>query len=415
MRNFLLCFLQSSKQGEGKVFWIMTSQIKLRRLTPHFFLFLLMGAFGKWGFFHDKLAVLAELGISQPAPAPLRAVHCTAAYYSPTRCPPVKHYLHCSGLKEFPARSLDPTVGKTTCVSTPQPSQEGDKTGAVQPSLICHQTRSKKQGSSEPKEASHEVFLLINETRNQPNHCKRLSQLIINHPFMGNLAIMERCSRSGGSSRWDWLVLPEDKHKKHQRQGWKWPCLPKLCIGDGFCFCVKGRKETQNHIITVHSCSLSKQGAFDTVTVPNVSPELQPSHHILSIPMTALNSIHCFVSPESGRVCANMDVPGATLALHGVIRAAASASLPFVLVWWSVLRPPPPENAAHLFLLAKFFAALQEGEGFNQTLSVPGGKLQCRQNKPPKTEPPNTPKPLQVQNITHDEKHVKLCSFFSWN
>lgn len=56
----------------------MTSQIKLRRLTPHFFLFLLMGAFGKWGFFHDKLAVLAEPGISQPAPAPLRAVHCIA-------------------------------------------------------------------------------------------------------------------------------------------------------------------------------------------------------------------------------------------------------------------------------------------------------------------------------------------------
>lgn len=152
---------------------------------------------------------------------------------------------------------------------------------------------------------------------------------------------------------------------------------------------------------------------FNIVTVQNMSPELQPPHHILNVQVTALNSTHCFISIESGRVCANTDVLGAAPALHGVIRAAAPASLPFVLVRWSVLRLPPPENVAHLFLLAKFFAALQEGEGFNQTLSVPGGKLQCRQNKPPKTEPPNTPKPLQVQNITHDEKHVKLCSFFS--
>lgn len=55
-------------------------------------------------------------------------------------------------------------------------------------------------------------------------------------------------------------------------------------------------------------------------------------------------------------------------AVYCVIIAAGSGLLPFVLVRWSVLSLPQPEKASHLFLLAKLFAVLQEGEGFNQTL-----------------------------------------------
>lgn len=71
------------------------------------------------------------------------------------------------------------------------------------------------QGAFETKEASHEVCLLTDETENQPNNSKHRSQLIIYHPFGGNLTLMERSSRSSGSSRWDWLVLPEEKHTRH--------------------------------------------------------------------------------------------------------------------------------------------------------------------------------------------------------
>lgn len=189
--------------------------------------------------------------------------------------------------------------------------------------------------------------------------------------------------------------------------------------------CERKIRETWNCIIAAHCCSLSKQEAFShshclklnysplitcctfghcpsdreqelhllraalpsqgscscTSTLP-AGPHTQFVSLATSFLIPVLNLTHRFIFPKSlkelkkkNRKKRNYTYAVQTWmcwvlppAVHCIIIAAGSGLFSFVLVRWSVLSLPRPEKVSHLFLLAKLFAVLQEGEGFNQTL-----------------------------------------------
>lgn len=131
--------------------------------------------------------------------------------------------------------------------------------------------------------------------------------------------------------------------------------LAKLCIGEGFCFNVK--QETHRIVLLLSTAAhcLNKEGSgvAPGLNCAKFNPLLQFSRvKTRNICPSTVQTGMCWVLPP---------------AVYGVIKAAGSALLSFVLVRWSALNLPRPEKAPHLFLLAQLFAVLQEGEGFNQT------------------------------------------------